>query len=224
MIKKILLPILFIFSVFSLKAQIYNVPNPYVNINKTTDFGILHEYIQVNNLTSSPFPMRWVATISGCSPNWDFGLTDPDSAYATLLNNDSAVFMLSDTNLNNKLIISVVHNGYIGQCAVNFRIYPLSDSTDFTDIGFSITVTQGTGVGVNSFVAQKNDLVYPNPSSGIFTIKKPFLKAVLYNSLGEIVLSQLEKEIDLSNNSKGLYFLKIEDQTGAISTIKLIKN
>ena len=222
--KNILVFIAIVFLSITTKAQIYSVPNPYVNITKTTDFGILHEYIQINNLTSSPFPMRWVATISSCSPNWSFGVADPDSTYSILLNNDSADFMLSDTNQNNKLIISVAHNGFIDQCVVSFRIYPLSDSTDFTDTGFIITVTQGSGVSINSYVNQINDVVYPNPSSGIFTIKKPFLKAVLYNSLGEIVFSQVESEINLTNNSKGLYFLKIEDQAGVISTIKLVKN
>jgi len=224
MMKNILVFILLIILSITVKAQIYSVPNPYVNINKTTDFGVLHEYIQINNLTTQPFPMRWVATIGGCPTGWLIGIADPDSSYTTLNTSDSAVFMLSDTNINNKLIISVTHNGFIGQCTVDFRIYPLSDSTDITLVGFSITVAPGSSTGVNSYIPRKDNVVFPNPTNGIFNIKEGFKKAMIYNSVGQLLLESTNNKIDISKYMNGFYFLKLEDASNNITTIKLVKN
>lgn len=222
--KDIIVFVVIIILSISAKAQIYSVPNPYVNINKTTDFGVLHEYIQINNLTSSPFPMRWVAQVGGCPTGWNLSISDPDSMYNNLANNDSAMFMLSDTNYYNKLIISVVHNGFVGACTVSFNIYPLSDSTDATNVGFNIYISQGSSTGVNSYLYKKNDVVYPNPSSGIFKIKKEFKKAFIYNAVGVLLKEEKTKEIDLSALTSGIYFLKLNDADGNVTTTKLIKN
>lgn len=63
--------------------------------------------------------------------------------------------------------------------------------------------------------------IYPNPSSGIFHVesanmKNPSLK--VFNYLGELILEEkLTSEIDLSNSSKGVYFIQINDETKSYS-------
>ena len=61
---------------------------------------------------------------------------------------------------------------------------------------------------------QNNLVVFPNPSTGIFTIKNDNISSPInfevYNMLGEMILQkQNSTEIDLSNAVKGIYFVKI---------------
>ncbi len=70
--------------------------------------------------------------------------------------------------------------------------------------------------------------IYPNPSTGLFTItmQNNSIKSKLeiYNMLGEKVLEQLNvkpqpsMEIDLSAYPKGVYFVKINDETKIVSS------
>jgi hypothetical protein len=65
----------------------------------------------------------------------------------------------------------------------------------------------------------KNQLeVWPNPSSGKFQIQYKNAKAqkVLYNSIGQIVLSTNENEMDVSMLPKGMYYLKCEGNTSKV--------
>jgi len=62
--------------------------------------------------------------------------------------------------------------------------------------------------------------VYPNPSNGVFNIELENTKSIkqitVYNTLGQIVKTVPTKQaiktykLDLSGNSKGLYFIGIE--------------
>jgi len=58
--------------------------------------------------------------------------------------------------------------------------------------------------------------LYPNPSSGKFSIdsKQKIEEVIIYNTVGEIIYSQLapEKEINLNNINKGLYFVHTKTQ------------
>lgn len=73
--------------------------------------------------------------------------------------------------------------------------------------------------------------IYPNPVSSTLTIETPFIdnyQLQVVNQLGQQVLKQSQNtsstSIDVSNFSKGLYFLNIHSETGKIATIKFIKN
>ncbi|PHR10804.1 MAG: hypothetical protein COA40_13180 [Aequorivita sp.] len=72
----------------------------------------------------------------------------------------------------------------------------------------------------------KNDFqIYPNPASHFLTIKSKVdnYNFNIYNSLGQHVNATLsENKIDISNLSSGIYFLKIETETGS-ATKKFIK-
>jgi hypothetical protein len=64
-------------------------------------------------------------------------------------------------------------------------------------------------------------VVYPNPNNGKFTITAPTTISALevYNVFGEKIYSnskfnqQSFNEIDLSNNGKGIYCIKLYDNT-----------
>lgn len=73
-----------------------------------------------------------------------------------------------------------------------------------------------------------NVSIYPNPSTGEFFIKgaTEFTSIVVLNSLGQVVESIKNNaksvlKIDLSNR-KGVYFVKLTDESGVLTTKKVI--
>jgi len=105
----------------------------------------------------------------------------------------------------------------------------------FTTIGSSGTanyVAQFTlPTAVNEVNATNGVQIYPNPSSGIFTVKSSVnsnqLSVEIYNILGEKVQSFIthnsEFSIDLSGQAKGIYVYRVFNQNGEnISSGKLV--
>lgn len=77
-----------------------------------------------------------------------------------------------------------------------------------------------SSVGVNEINNEYSNIIYPNPSSGIFIIEaKGDLE--IYNVMGEKVFSQKlvtdKTEINLSNQAKGIYFVQIKSGEQIIS-------
>lgn len=91
---------------------------------------------------------------------------------------------------------------------------------------FGIT---GTALSTNDAVLQNELLVYPNPSKDTFNLSWNFTGTAdisVYNYLGKTILSssnikENKYQIDLSNQSKGLYFIKI-NVDGKQATKKVI--
>uniref|UniRef100_UPI00404707EF glycosyl hydrolase n=1 Tax=Mariniflexile sp. TaxID=1979402 RepID=UPI00404707EF len=74
-------------------------------------------------------------------------------------------------------------------------------------------------------------IIYPNPSSGIFTLigKTPINSYTVYNTQGQLIedvegLKLKEVSIDLNNKPKGMYFITVKDSEGNQSSNKLILN
>lgn len=70
--------------------------------------------------------------------------------------------------------------------------------------------------------------IYPNPSAGIFSLNAPFVinKIEVYDVFGRIVYSEFAtagiKDVDISEQANGVYFLKCYSQTGE-TAIKFVK-
>lgn len=85
-------------------------------------------------------------------------------------------------------------------------------------------------LSTESFVSNNNIKIYPNPVINILNVETPFtgvLSLKLINDLGQVVLKQNQAgssmSLDVSNLSKGLYFLNINSEEGNSQTIKFIK-
>jgi len=64
---------------------------------------------------------------------------------------------------------------------------------------------------------EKELSVYPNPSSSMIYIKNANQKKKeLYNSIGQLIFSTFKNEINVSNYSKGIYYLRCGIQTKKI--------
>jgi uncharacterized delta-60 repeat protein len=78
------------------------------------------------------------------------------------------------------------------------------------------TIKYGIATGITETNSQISFSVYPNPSSGIFTIENLSNNSEMeiYNSLGQkIFQSEIENpksEIDLSDQTNGIYFVKVK--------------
>ncbi len=89
-----------------------------------------------------------------------------------------------------------------------------------------------TTLGVNDLVLNDNNIkIYPNPTTGIFTIKSSLEEAInvqLFDILGKQVLKTFKIEkglinIDVSDLSKGIYLLKLSNQDSFINQKLIIK-
>ena len=100
-----------------------------------------------------------------------------------------------------------------------------TDDDDMTNVGIAINpTTENNDLNVN---------IFPNPSLGIFTIIPTALNSTLQiqiiNTTGKTILTReittnAPSVINLSNQPKGVYFLKITDGKGHVNTQKLIIN
>lgn len=93
------------------------------------------------------------------------------------------------------------------------------------DGGFTATCeVTVSGVGVNDIVVN-NNLVYPNPSTGSFTIaNNEGADLMVYNVTGKVVYEQNQisnNELVVTNLSKGIYFVSVVSENGK-SVSKLI--
>ena len=113
-----------------------------------------------------------------------------------------------------------------------------TDSLDLTSFGYNGDTIMVRFVAINDYgnrffmdnvningqnILQVQELedafhtsIYPNPTKGIFRIRTDSdnLEVSIYSTLGELVLKEKIidglKQIDLSNQSKGIYFVKLK--------------
>ena len=88
---------------------------------------------------------------------------------------------------------------------------------------FNIQIQENLSIADAS---QNNFSIFPNPVSGLLTIKhkSPVTKIEIYNKLGQKVFTDINKNvIDISRLPAGVYFIKIENQSGSIGLKKIIK-
>jgi len=82
-----------------------------------------------------------------------------------------------------------------------------------------IKVTGNNTVGLDEMAISNSISIYPNPSNGIFTVEGEEIKSFsITNISGQAVLAQNVKhktiQFDLSNQPKGLYFIKLITNNG----------
>jgi len=92
-----------------------------------------------------------------------------------------------------------------------------NENNNLVAFGTSINYTSSSGISETSN-ANKQISIFPNPSSGKFKIDTKITEGEIsiYNVLGEKIYSTINNkqatyDIDLSNSSKGIYFVKIYD-------------
>ncbi|WP_298392921.1 LamG-like jellyroll fold domain-containing protein [Flavobacterium sp.] len=102
---------------------------------------------------------------------------------------------------------------------------------DLKIYNYAISDADVTSLFSNNILASENftsqnlkATIYPNPTSDNFSIEmENEVKSVeIYSIQGHKVLTSNTKDMNVSNLSKGMYLVKIEDSNNAVSTQKLI--
>ena len=158
-------------------------------------------------LTATP-PLLYLNILNGTLP-FSYTIGNQNGPLITSSNNIGTVFSFNP----------IVNGNYYA--VVTDSVGCISDTAFFV-VNFIQTST--------TFVEINNLVVYPNPSTNVFNIsfnsvQEQNLKIRILNVIGEdVVLENLQqfigeytKQIDLTNNAKGIYFLEIETENGVIN-------
>jgi hypothetical protein len=105
-----------------------------------------------------------------------------------------------------------------GNYAVIVTISACSDTSACVNIA---------GIGLRSLSSASPINIYPNPSTGVFTIGLgKSAKISIMNALGEVIMTETipagKQKIDLHTETNGVYFMQVESE-GKSQIIKLIK-
>ena len=192
--------------------------------------SIVSLFLTINNSTSA------IDTITACdSYTWIDGITYTSSnttAKDTLLNAagcDSIVSLNLTINYTKTTTDSIVAND--SYTWINGVTYTSSNTTATDtllaskgcDSIVSLNLTIVSTVGIDNSAILSNVKVYPNPTSGNLTIDAENYKGVeVYDTSGRLIIKSKLNTIDLQEQSKGLYLLKV-NANGTTEEFKVFK-
>lgn len=113
---------------------------------------------------------------------------------------------------------------------INFDFDETLDDTPQNGTTYFFTVGEGTTIGIKDNIKLQNFEVFPNPGTGIFSIKSKEYKKIqvqVFDILGNKILDQVVDnyaKLDISKAPKGTYIVHAVSDNKVISTQKLIKN
>ncbi|HSD13027.1 MAG TPA: LamG-like jellyroll fold domain-containing protein [Flavobacterium sp.] len=120
-------------------------------------------------------------------------------------------------------------NDFTGLYNGTLSNFALSGSASNWKAGSTVvTGNTCTVLGSSDFVTENNLKIYPNPSTGIFTIEsKEEITVKIYDLVGKVVKAQQMNVginlVDISNHAAGVYFVKTFGVSGNTTTYKVIK-
>jgi len=156
-------------------------------------------------------------------------LTESSSGLSNITTNTSNAYSIY--SLSNKVIASLSDSGIhtITVTATDNSSPPLTDSLKFI---INVTKHCVDTTGINEITNNNNFTIYPNPSSGSFTIQTNNASIFqnseikVYDLPGRLIYSKKlnnnKTEIDLSNQSKGIYFVKLLNENILLGVNKVI--
>lgn len=124
--------------------------------------------------------------------------------------------------------------GFFEDATMNFGSTVLSNTSfsfGWRDMYVGKIIHGGTPVSLHNNLIDNSLAVYPNPSSGKYYIhanSKQVISYEVYTSFGALIDKKTVESnmplIDLEQQPKGVYFLKIKNKENSIDFIKLIRN
>lgn len=183
----------------------------HVNLMYTTRDSIIADYVY--NFSHVYYPDMRI---------WQSWLLGSDSDYSSFNRNGyAAVHPFEDTHHYSPYIHTP--NDILGMSVNN-----MDQAKRFTELNLGLVATLAGLVsnGVDD-VTDNGMLVYPNPASGVITVKGlPMREVEVYNLMGQQVVSQAitgeECEIDVSALVPGIYFLRVLSEDGRNFTKKFM--
>ena len=157
---------------------------------------------------------------------WDFDLgIQPATPMITAL--DSSLTSSASTGnqwyFNGIIIPGAIDQNYIATAFGSYTVTVDNGGCTATSLPYSYLANRIIELSGNSIS------IYPNPTSGKFTIKldnSSKTEMEINNIVGELIFKvnfvNQQSTIDLSNESKGIYFLKISDSSGIVINKKIV--
>lgn len=154
---------------------------------------------------------------------WDFNGSSnyPSSVYDSFPTT-TPVCYLPEWNTPGNYVIDVYYNGWL-------TAYPNSDCYSYGPSHWVINVSVQTSMGLSAMNPENIITIYPNPSTGVFNLECNYnhqrdrvFRVCTY--LGETLFTSTiqnpTSSFDLRSYPKGLYFIKVDTETGTI--VKMI--
>ena len=192
--------------------------------------SIVSLFLTINNSTSA------IDTITACdSYTWIDGVTYTSSdttAKDTLVNAsgcDSIVSLNLTINYTKTTTDSIVANDSytwidgVTYTSSNTTVTDTSEASNGCDSIVSLNLTIVSTVGIDNPSTLSNIKVYPNPTNGKVTIDAENFEGVeVYDTSGRLIITSELRTIDLEEQAKGLYLLKV-NANGTTQEFKVFK-
>ena len=174
------------------------------------------------NITVNPTPST--GNISGLTNVSKFDTTSysvnglQGSSYEWTVSNNANVLLGAGTN---KIQVKWLNVG-VG----NLKVIETSNQGCVgTEKTFNATITPGVGISESNL---SNDLlIYPNPTNDFINISLPnqnIKQVVIYNLMGGEILQTNKTNINISELTYGIYFVKVIDNNGNSCIKKIVKD
>lgn len=133
----------FLFLVQNSWAQVFHFDQDSTAIIKNVNQSPAHWYLEILNDLGMDTTLRWKCHFDNIPTQWDANFDDQNTFYTTLLDGDSADFVLyGGLSLPQKLIIGAAFNNTPGVGSYFFDIYDPETPNDITTIEYHYIVGQ----------------------------------------------------------------------------------
>ena len=146
----------------------------------------------------------------------DTSVTQPNDS--TLIANDSGATYQWINCINNEAIVGQTNQTFQATANGNYAVIVTENGCSDTSSCHNL---EFTGVGITENNPAAFTLIYPNPSNGKFQITGDAFRLnknyniKIYNIIGKTIYQSVitgpKSDIDLSNQAKGIYFIRIQD-------------
>lgn len=138
-------------------------------------------------------------------------------------NNQSSNF-INTSSIDNSFNYSVVYSDDIDNDGDNDIVWSGFD-TATNDIKVGYLLNEIT-LSIKDEVIENTISIYPNPTNSMIHIsnKEEDKEVLLFNAIGQIIMTTNSNSIDISTLENGIYFIKIGLTNKEQETIKIIKN
>ena len=132
--------------------------------------------------------------------------------YSIINGNESNAFSLDDLHGTLKVNNST---------ALDYEITPIFTLQIKASDGY---LTDTTTITIKLTNLEDKNLIYPNPSNGIISIKMAdFKEGTIYNLSGKMLFKSNDNPVNISELRQGAYIMKLENERGELFSRKVIK-
>ncbi len=192
-----------------------------------------YETYDIKFKTANPqeITYEWTRISNSMPVDWTYSLCDYTNCYIGVPPSGTMTTISLQDSQNGvegffKLTLSP--QGISGEGLIELYVYDSANPASGDTVSFHITYTEGVGV---SELSSTEFTLYPNPASEKITVHSAngteTFKGVVFNALGQSVFSietsnGMNETINVNSWDKGVYFLRIESESGEATTKKFI--